>query len=61
MEHEVKNPIIQKLLVSLKDMPRYLEERSKRLEHMRQFRAQVWEKACREAGLIRPGWFERKG
>jgi len=60
MEPRVTNPVIIKLIESLKDMPRYLEERSKRLLALPKFRAKVWEKACRDAGLIRPGWFDKK-
>ncbi len=48
-----QNPMIIKLLESLKTMPEYLTERRKKIEERKRFVRYVWEDACRQAGLIK--------
>ena len=46
---QVDDPLIQKLIDSLGEMPEYLRERSRRIEERSKFVKAVWEKACFEA------------
>lgn len=49
----VTNPMIRKLVVSLQRMPEYLKEKERFYYEQKEFRRKVFEKACRQAGLIK--------
>ena len=49
---DVRNPHIIQLCESLKKLPEYLEERRKKAEARREFCRYVFEKACRDSGLL---------
>jgi hypothetical protein len=49
---DVRNPHIRLLCESLQKLPEYLEERRKKIEARREFCRYVFEKACRDSGLL---------
>jgi hypothetical protein len=55
--YEIKNPEIVKLIKRFETMPEYIANKYKRYHEEKEFRRQVWEKACTDAGLLRPGRF----
>jgi hypothetical protein len=55
--HEIKNPEIVKLLKRFETMPEYIADKYRRYHEEKEFRRRVFEKACIEAGLLRPGRF----
>lgn len=58
---DIKNPEIKKLCESLKRLPEYLAERRRKAEERREFCRYVFEKACRDAGLLDRRFFKPSG
>jgi hypothetical protein len=54
MEIRVKHPAVQAFIDLLPEMPRMLEERSRRIREKREFQRKVFEKALTDARLIGP-------
>lgn len=50
----IQNPIFRRLARELRDdLPQYLKDRERRIAERRAFVRNVWEKACRDAGLVK--------
>ena len=49
---KIKNPEFRKLVRSLEKMPEWLQERSLKIKERKEFVRRVWEKACKDAGLV---------
>ena len=49
----VKNPAIRKLCEDLQRLPEWLEAKRVKAANEREFRRQVWEQACLDAGLLK--------
>ena len=49
---DLKNEEIKKLCESLKRMPEYLAEKRRKALERKEFCRKVFEKACRDAGLL---------